>query len=421
MMEELTVLKNKGDHVLQAIRDLYFSKEDSDVTLVCDDEVRVKAHKFLLGVHSSVFKSVLLNDESPSCVALPGTKFEDLDVLLSLIYLRKSPDPDYRNNKHLLELMKTLNIDLPTEIFIKQEEPDSDELNTKENIEDLVIDENDLELSETDLSDLSVMPNEDIYETFEVKDTNQSPGIEIDAKANKEEKTHYFCDKCQKTFLSQSALEKHYNTKQHKETKEKCNVCKRWYRNEMMLKIHLEEHQEETVVDQNGRVCCNKCDKTFRTIYQLRDHKVTHIQGMFYCDICPSKFSVYHALKAHLKYHNEFFECDQCDKKYRTKYVLKEHQLSAHQGLRLKCNFCERGFSGSSNLAKHINADHLGIRYNCEQCSYSAKKKCDLKNHIDSDHPTEGSKLYQCHCGYKSYSERRLNRHPCRKRQNERK
>ena len=334
-----TILHNKGDHIVQYIRDLYCSKEDSDLTLVCDDAVTAKAHKFLLAIHSSVVRSVLQDDnESPVCVSLPGTKFEDLDMLLNLIYLRKSPGQDYGNNKCLLELMKTLGIEISREAVVKQElveqEQEYDEMNSAENLEELGLDEKDSEQSETDQSDLT-MPMEDIFDMFVVKDSNSSPKKEVENKGK---------------------------TKQHKMMREQCNVCKKRFRNEMMLKIHMEEHQEEIIVGQNGRLCCNRCDKTFKTIYQLRDHKLIHVQGMFSCDRCPSKYSTYHALKLHLKHHDEVVECDQCDKKYRTKFILNEHKLSAHQGLRLKCNFCERGFTGSSNLAKHIRADHIGKR-----------------------------------------------------------
>ena len=425
-MEELTILHNKGDHVLQYIRDVYCSKQDSDVTLVCDEQVTVKAHKFLLGIHSSVLKSVLQDDdESPSCLSLPGTKFEDLDVLLKLIYFRKSPDLEYGNNKNLLELMNTLNIEIPRESTVKQEfvEQEHDEINMKDTIEEPVIDEKDPEQSETDQFDELSMPMEDIFEMFAVQEKKVSPGTEIEAKEYKNKVAHYFCNKCTMAFLSHSSLEKHYHTEQHKEKKEQCNVCKKKFRNEMMLKIHLEEHQEEIVVDPNGRISCNRCDKTFKTVYQLREHKVIHVQGMFSCDQCSSKFSKYHALKSHLKHHDEVVECDQCDKKYRSKFILNEHKLSVHQGLRLKCNFCERGFTGSSNLNKHVQKDHIGIRFNCDKCQYSAKRRNELRIHVEKAHPTDLSKLYECRdCSHKSYSEYVFKRHfyACRKRNKKR-
>ena len=421
-MEELTILHNKGDHVLQYIRDVYCSKEDSDITLVCDDQVTVKAHKFILGIHSPVFRSVLQNDhESPSCVSLPGTKFEELDVLLNLIYFRKSPDPDYGNNKLLLQLMNTFNLEIPREVIVKQElvEHDHDEINTEEeNLEELVIGEKDSEQSETDQSEEFTIPREDIFDMFVLQDKNASLGTE-EAKKHKDKVTHFFCNKCRKTFSSDSSLQKHFHTKQHKETKERCNVCSKSFRNEMMLKIHMEEHQEEIIVDQSGRLCCNKCERSFKDIYKLREHKVIHVQGMFSCDHCPSKFLSYHALKMHLKHHDEVVECDQCDKKYRTKFILTEHKLTVHQGLKLKCNLCERGFTGSSNLAKHVQADHIGRRFNCDQCPYSAKKRHELRYHVEALHPTDFSKLYECgDCRYKGYSEYSFKRHfyACRKR-----
>ena len=403
-MEQHTTLQNKGDHLLQSIRDLYHSKEDSDVTLLCDDQVTVLAHKFLLGIHSSVLKSVLLDtNESPCCISLPGTRFEDLDLLLNLVYFRKSLYPDCGNNKDLFKLMKTFDIEIPSEAILKQE------LVEHESIEELttVKIDSETEQSETDQSANCSMPMEEILENFVVQDKKPK-----NTKEYKKIVPNYFCNPCKMTFSSDSALEEHYDSKKHQKRKVKCNVCKSSFINEMMLKIHMEEHQEETIVDKNGRLCCNKCDKTFKTIYKLRDHKVIHVQGLFSCDHCTSKFSSYHALKSHLKHYDDRVACDQCDKKYRGKFLLNEHKLSVHQGLRLKCNFCDRGFSGSSNLAKHVQADHIGRRFNCDQCEYSAKNRSFLRVHTEAEHPTETSKLYECgDCSYRGYSEFRFKKH----------
>ena len=441
-MERLTTLRNRSDHALQSMRDLYLSRENSDVTLVCDDQATVMAHKFVLGFHSSVFKSVLQNvNESPAYISIPETKSEDLDVLLNLIYFRTIPGHE-ENNQYLLELMKRFNIEIPDIENIKQESDMTEETEEAydymENIEELVINE----MSATDEAHDFAIQEDEIDQSFSEKlekeefqdftmvieesnsekensleqikvlgelehsteDNHLALERELEVKKYKHEKT-YFCNKCQMTFLSDSALTEHYETKKHKEIKNKCTVCKKKFRNEMMLKIHMEEHQEELVVDKNGRFCCNKCDKTFKDIYKLRSHKVIHVQGLFSCDYCPSKFVNYHGLKYHLEHPDEVVECDQCGKKIRGKFSLKEHKLSFHQGLRLKCNFCDRGFKDSSNLAKHVQADHLGRRFNCDQCGYSAKKRSFVRIHIDAEHPTETSVLYKCQdCQYKSFS-----------------
>lgn len=479
-MEIRTTLSNKSDPALQSIRDVFCSREDSDVRLVCDDKVTVKAHKFLLGFHSSVFKSLLQNvDESPAFIFLPETKSEDLEMMLNLLYFRSVPD-HLENNQYLLEIMNRFNIDIPDVEIIKQELVETEETDEvaehTETIEELVsheisakdpfqdfmsqekvIDQSFSENFETEESveesqDFTMMIEDDEFlnsserlETEESHDItmileenyseadNSSEQIEkseelkpedndveeFNVKKYKHERAH-FCSKCQMIFTSVSDLKEHYETKKHNEIKSKCKVCKKLFVNEMMLKIHMEEHQKKPVLTQDGRLCCNKCDKSFKDLYKLRNHKVIHVQGMLSCLYCPSQFSNYHSLKWHLEHPDgEFVECDLCGKKIKGKFRLNEHKLAFHQGLRLKCNFCERGFTDSSNLSKHVQADHFGRRFNCEQCGYSAKKRSALRIHIDAEHPSENSQLYNCpDCRFQSFSIDRLKHHRagCRRR-----
>ena len=466
-MERRILLQNTSDPALQSMRDLFCSREDSDVTLICGDEVTVKAHKFLLGFHSSILKSVLqIVDERHAFISLPETKSEDLNMLLNLIYFRSVPDQE-KNNQSLRELMNRFNIEIPE--TIKEELVENDE-EPLENIEDMfftvqeneyspkkieteespdfsmVIQENEILNSSEKLEiqespDFSMMIQEnDIPNSSEKSETDEPLNSKIKIEENSSNQIdvtgalehsaevtnlaelevkkyihekNYFCNKCQMTFSSDSSLKEHNQTKKHKEKKKKCKDCQKVFVNEMMLNIHMEEHQEEPVVDQNGRICCNKCDNTFKDIYKLRIHKVIHVRGMFNCDYCPSKFSNYHALKWHLEHPDDVEECDQCGKKIKGgKFWLNEHKLAFHQGLRIKCNFCDRGFKDSSNLGKHLQADHFGRRFYCEQCNYSAKNRSILRIHTDAEHPSETSQLYRCpDCGYQGYSLDRYKTH----------
>ena len=48
-----------ASHFQQVLGTLLETGESSDVTLVCDDQVKFKAHKFVLKACSSVFESIL--------------------------------------------------------------------------------------------------------------------------------------------------------------------------------------------------------------------------------------------------------------------------------------------------------------------------------------------------------------------------
>ena len=436
---------------IQCVRDLYESKENSDVTLVCDD-TEVRAHRFVLSLHSPVLKTVLESRDIQSSISLPGMTARDLYKLLAVMYFRDDPGQD-DVDKTFLELLQRLSVQhtLVETTGVKQELFDT------EASEPLTVEAHEKPDGENEGEELLVSDPEasqfiEVYDSFvmvkfsdnmeiesekyedEKKIENEKDGDKIDipelendedvdmnrenGAESPENEDHsrddigsvHACDKCEKIFSTAKDLIKH--NKEHQESNSKCAVCRKTFKNSLMMKIHLEEHQEELRTDKKGRVICNKCERSFRNIYVLRAHKVIHYQGMFSCEKCDSKFENYHSLKFHVKRHDKYEECDICHLKYRSKFHLREHFMAVHQGLRLKCSYCERGFTGSSNLAKHIKKDHMGIRFPCDQCDYVAKKKFYLKNHTEASHPTAESVLLQCvYCSYQTFGKYNFKHH----------
>merc|ERR1711983_397233 len=76
-----------ADHYQGILRNLFDTGELSDVTLICDDQVKFKAHKFILKSCSPVFESILNEtNDSKSVVYLRGIKQSELKPILSFIY-----------------------------------------------------------------------------------------------------------------------------------------------------------------------------------------------------------------------------------------------------------------------------------------------------------------------------------------------
>ena len=72
-------------HFQGVLGNLFETSESSDVTLVCDDQVKFKAHKFILKSCSPVFESILseTNDDSKSVVYLRGVNQLELQPILA--------------------------------------------------------------------------------------------------------------------------------------------------------------------------------------------------------------------------------------------------------------------------------------------------------------------------------------------------
>merc|ERR1712142_401398 len=112
------VLFSSGDFlqkITNACKLMLTDHNFADVTLVVDGQKRVKAHKFLLGAYSQVFKDMFgdcgLNlNQTQSIVYLLGAKHEDLNALLQFLYLGETHvEPDQLPS--FLHLSKELKIE----------------------------------------------------------------------------------------------------------------------------------------------------------------------------------------------------------------------------------------------------------------------------------------------------------------------
>ena len=77
-------------HLLKAFLNLYNKNIFSDVTLVCDDQIQLNAHKLVLSTCSPVFENILLtNPHDHPLIYMRGLKHQDLVCILQYMYLGK--------------------------------------------------------------------------------------------------------------------------------------------------------------------------------------------------------------------------------------------------------------------------------------------------------------------------------------------
>ena len=77
----------KNDSGISHKLDISCMKNFTDVTIVCDDNKTVQAHKLILSAASKFFKNLFTEDqECDSVIFLPGVKLESLQQILKFIY-----------------------------------------------------------------------------------------------------------------------------------------------------------------------------------------------------------------------------------------------------------------------------------------------------------------------------------------------
>merc|ERR1712189_151204 len=102
-MEQFNLnLHTYNDHLKDMMQNLMEFHESSDVTLVCEDKTRFKAHQFVLNACSPVFKSIIneLPQKDP-VIYLRGVLASEMKSILQFMYLGQATFFQERMNDFL--------------------------------------------------------------------------------------------------------------------------------------------------------------------------------------------------------------------------------------------------------------------------------------------------------------------------------
>uniref|UniRef100_A0A1B0BL18 Protein krueppel n=1 Tax=Glossina palpalis gambiensis TaxID=67801 RepID=A0A1B0BL18_9MUSC len=155
------------------------------------------------------------------------------------------------------------------------------------------------------------------------------------------------------------------------------------------------------------------------TIRQVRTHesKVSppNSPPLEICEICGNKYRYQHALKTHMKRHNndKQFSCEICDKAFISQVELRRH-IRVHTGHKpYACQYCDRRFSDFGSRIKHERT-HTGERpYSCSTCGKSFAYAHVLSVHYRTHTGEKKFRCDQCDKGFtkKSYLLRHMHHH----------
>ena len=209
----------------RTVQNLLDDKEFTDVTLVCDDNRQIGAHKAILSACSPSFKNILKNNpHQHPLIYLRGVKYQDLQSLVSFIYQGRT-EVSQENLNRFLFLASEFQLE-----GIGDTKSSFEEETTKEETEmELGLPENykttsesrkmqELELCETDVVDV----NAEFIESLEGRSTgeNKFPCDKCEYKSNRRDnlRTHinsvhnevrYPCDDCEYKATQRSHLNRH--------------------------------------------------------------------------------------------------------------------------------------------------------------------------------------------------------------------
>ncbi|KAF2898673.1 hypothetical protein ILUMI_07507 [Ignelater luminosus] len=110
-------------------------------------------------------------------------------------------------------------------------------------------------------------------------------------------KKDYECKQCQKSFRTNSDLQRHINRTHTKMRYFNCTTCNKQFYDKTDLIRHINRHGKERVVYQ-----CEMCTKRFYAPQAFATHKRKHekiIEHPYKCDYCPKSFKELKYLKRH--------------------------------------------------------------------------------------------------------------------------
>ena len=92
-----------SDHLKEMMANLMESNETTDITIVCEDKTKYRAHKFVLNSCSPVFQSIIndLPQKGDSVIYLRGVLAQEMKSILQFMYLGQATFYQDRMNKFL--------------------------------------------------------------------------------------------------------------------------------------------------------------------------------------------------------------------------------------------------------------------------------------------------------------------------------
>ena len=307
------VWESYSGHLQDLLHDMWTSDDLTDVTLVCDENKEIRAHKVILSACSLFLNSLIKEISNITTINLKGIKEKEIRKVLEFLYLGQV-DIDQDDLQTFKIIAKKLEIDAIMKKF-------------------------------------NLYDNISVTDTQQKDDTSEGAGdssVNDERKASAQADTkalRFKCNSCGTKFLRRYEVEDHYHliheNSEPNDSDSKpvysCGKCDYQSNSELKRRRHYDSKHRQ-------RKSCKMCDFKGQ---KLNDHiKVVHEGRTYNCDKCDYFATHKHKLKSHVH------------KRHNREKDLKLHDKKAHKKAQLSCSICTFKTAYQSQLSRHIQISH---------------------------------------------------------------
>ncbi|KAM3596365.1 uncharacterized protein V6R79_013258 [Siganus canaliculatus] len=185
------------------------------------------------------------------------------------------------------------------------------------------------------------------------------------------------CSVCEKSFRSLFYLKQHMAV--HKEKSVSCSVCKKAFASKLYLRRHTEHLHGETLVS------CSVCEKSFRSLFCLKQHMDQHTeQKPFSCPVCKKAFASRLYVRRHMTCHQKEkpFSCSVCKKAFASKMYVRNHMMCHKDEKPFSCSVCNRSYRRKTELTRHMFSHDRENKFRCSVCRKGFALEVYVKYHM---------------------------------------
>ena len=272
-------------HLKDMLQDMMSSDTFTDVTLVCDDQKQIKAHKVILSAFSSVFKNIFTQNNLPM-IYLRGVDSSEMESIIQFIYLGETAFYQERL-KVFLKVAKDLDIKLLSKDD-RATPVNNEEITNEEEIEETTTCSENNELTNNVVEDKTDQITNYYEATNHATEPKQEPAINDNYEIIREgghkpmslknislclnSKGYYECTQCEKQFKASIGLSKHFESI-HVGVKYKCKKCEK----EFAWKAAMNRHIRTKHL--GFRYICAYCDFKAPRLDNLKNHTKNEHSG----------------------------------------------------------------------------------------------------------------------------------------------